>query len=350
MDTTQPPPGAPPLPDRYTVVDRLAPGGTATLWRAYDGDLGREVVVKVPTSQEPTDRAALAHEARMTRKARGDGVPVVHDMDVQGPVPYFTMERVAGENLRATRSDHAVELPDRAAVLGIGIAKALQNVHFTDVVHRDIKPENLIMRPDGRIGIVDFANAVVLGTSPDRDRFAGWTPGYTAPERFTQGSGTGTPQSDLYAVGVIMRDMLTGGRTFPPTESPRATAMRQVEGDVRPTAEVRPDLPRPLTALVDQLMRVDPRQRPLHAGEVVSRLEGMLPDLRRAAEREVQSARGRNLAARGLRRLGSLHDVARSREASRDPASGPRPSERGHRRDEPRERGTARELHGFGPE
>lgn len=348
MDATQPPPGTPPLPDRYTVVGRLARGGAADVWRAHDRDLGREVVVKVPMSHEPSDRAALVHEARMTRKARGDGVPVVHDIDVDGPVPYLAMERVAGENLRAARDADTVEPPHHAAVFGIGIAKALQNVHFADVVHRDIKPENLIVRPDGRIGIVDFGNAVILGTPPDRDRSAGGTLGYTAPERYTAGSGTGTFQSDLYAVGVIMRDMLTGKRTFPPTEPRRATVIRQINGDVRPLAEVRPDLPRPLTVLTEQLMSVNPRERPLHAGEVVSRLEAMLPDLRRhAAESEVQSAQSK-LAGLGFTR--PTRPPAAARSDGPTPGPGAQQSTREHDRASPPPRGTWREPkhHGLG--
>ncbi|GAA4980044.1 hypothetical protein GCM10023205_56170 [Yinghuangia aomiensis] len=349
MDTTQPPPGAPPLPDRYTVVGHLARGGTADLWRAHDADLGREVVVKVPTSHEPADRAALAHEARMTRKARGDGVPVVHDIDVQGPVPYLAMERIAGENLRAARDEQTAEPPDRAAVFAIGIAKALQNVHFADVVHRDLKPENLVVRPDGRIGILDFGNAVILGTPRERDgdRFATGTPGYTAPERLIPGNSAGTFQSDLYVLGVIMRDMLTGEHAFPPTESRRATVIRQIDGDVRPLAEVRPDLPRPLTTLVDQLMSVNPRERPLHAGEVVSRLEGMLPDLRRAAEREATRARASRLAVQGFARLGRPPAVRQDGTPPGPRTHEPTPE---HDRAPPPTRGAVREPrdHGFG--
>ncbi|MGR7001446.1 hypothetical protein ACU686_30940 [Yinghuangia aomiensis] len=244
MDTTQPLPAHRRSLERYTVVGRLARGGSADLWRAHDGDLDREVVVKVPTSHEPSDRAALAHEARMTRKARGDGVPVVprHRRPRAGPRLHHGPHR--GREHRAATSEGTVEPPDRAALFGIGIAKALQNVHFADVVHRDIKPENLVVRPDGRDRHHRLRQrgdpGSALGPGPVRHRDCRLYRARAPHRRQRRGH---VPVGPLRGGRHHARHARTGERTFPPTEPRRATVIRQIDGDVRPWPRSAPTCP-----------------------------------------------------------------------------------------------------------
>ena len=260
--------------DRYRLVERLAFGGSAEVWRAHDEQLDRPVAVKRLHPHLLPDESSRKRLAVEARAAAGLSHPVIvdiYDVDATGEMPALVMELVEGESLSA-RIERAGPLdPRQAAGVAADIAEALFHAHQRGVVHRDVKPGNVLLASDGRTRLVDFGIAHSLAESAERLTMTGTVIGTMsamAPEQLA--GGPITPRTDLYGIGVVLYEALTGRPPYP-GGSPVAMADAQRAGPP-PMDGIDPTL----AGIVTACLAVEPENRPLHAGALAVALRAWL--------------------------------------------------------------------------
>ncbi|MFL6051335.1 MAG: serine/threonine-protein kinase [Actinoallomurus sp.] len=258
------------LGDRYRLVERIAVGGQGEVWRAEDTALGRPVALKLLRGEyadSPEFRHRFRLEARNAAALSHHCIAQVFDYD-EGrgdEPPYLVMEYVEGESLAATIARDAPMDPDRVLEVIVSAATALAVAHATGLVHRDVKPGNLLVGRDGSIKITDFGIARAVDAIPlTRTGMLMGTPLYLAPEQATGRQATGA--TDLYALGIIAFEMLTGR---PPYEGP-PTAVLVAHRDA-PLPELPASVPSGVRDLVRALTAKEPAMRPAGAAVVAER-------------------------------------------------------------------------------
>ncbi|MGQ0607669.1 MAG: serine/threonine-protein kinase [Chloroflexota bacterium] len=260
--------------DRYRLIERLAVGGSAEVWRAHDVQLDREVAVKrlhPHLLPDEASRRRLAAEARAAASLSHPVIVDVYDVDASGEAPALVMALVEGESLSA-RIDRDGPLTARqAASITADIAEALYHAHQRGVIHRDVKPGNVLLGKDGRTRLVDFGIAHSLAEASERLTVTGTVIGTLrsmAPEQLA--AGPITPRTDLYGLGVVLHEALTGRPPYA-SGSPVALAEEQRAG---PPSLDRVDPA--LAVLLASSLAYDPADRPLHAGAMASALRSWL--------------------------------------------------------------------------
>ena len=261
---------------RYRVRGLLGSGGMADVYDATDERLERPVALKVlrPEMAVRDDiRLRFQVEARAAAGLSHPNAVAVFDTGEHEGMPYLVMERLPGDTL----ADCLPEGPVDTAWLceaATGVLGALAAAHAAGIVHRDVKPGNILITADGRAKITDFGIAKSLGTGSDASdltrtgQLVG-TPAYVAPERLE--GHPATPQSDLFALGVVLYEALAGSKPFQ-GNSPIAVARAVVDGDYVPLAAVRPDLDPRLVAVVERAMARNPEDRFAAADEMAAAL------------------------------------------------------------------------------
>jgi serine/threonine protein kinase len=254
------------LGGRYTLLAVLGTGGMATVWRARDEMLGREVAVKVLSPQFAADPEFLARFEREARHAAAVSHPrlvTVFDCGVEGDTPFIVMELIAGRTLRQVLDETGVLPPGQAVTVAAAVCEGLEAAHAAGLVHRDITPANIVLN-GGDIKVLDFGIARADGTrAATATGTVLGTAAYLSPE---QASGqTSGPQSDLYSLGCVLFEMLTGRPPFT-AESTVGLAYRQVHDDPGPPSAWRPDVPARLDHVTALLLAKDPGARPPGAG------------------------------------------------------------------------------------
>ncbi|MGZ8513002.1 MAG: serine/threonine-protein kinase, partial [Candidatus Limnocylindria bacterium] len=200
--------------DRYRLVERIALGGTAEVWRAHDEQLDRQVAVKRLHPHLMPDEGSRRRLAAEARAAAGLSHPVivdVYDIDTEGESPAIVMELVDGESLATRIARDGALGPAEAARITADVADALYHAHQRGLVHRDVKPGNVLLSADGRTRLVDFGIARSLAESAERFTQAGTVMGTLsamAPEQLA--GGPIGPRTDLYGLGVVLHEALTG--------------------------------------------------------------------------------------------------------------------------------------------
>ncbi len=257
------------LGSRYTLTDRIAAGGMGDVWRATDSVLGREVAVKVmraSAAEDPTFAERFRDEARHSAGMSHQNIATVYDYGEDDGVAYLVMELVDGEPLSQMIARGPMN-PDQVRRIVGQAALALAAAHAAGVVHRDVKPANILITPDGRVKLTDFGIArAVDSASHTRTGEVLGTPQYLSPEQALGKGATGA--SDLYALGIITQEMLTGRKPFD-SGSAVATALAQVNDPPPPL----PDwVPSDLRRIVDQSLAKDPADRPSSAAAVAAAL------------------------------------------------------------------------------
>jgi serine/threonine-protein kinase len=251
------------LAGRYEITAPIATGGMGEVWRAVDRVLDRTVAAKVLKAEftgDPSFLTRFRNEARHTAALTHPNIASVYDYgetDSEGrSLAYLVMEYVEGEPLVTILAQEGRLSPERALdVLGQA-ADGLSAAHRAGVVHRDIKPGNLIVRPDGVVKLTDFGIARARDATPlTRTGMVVGTAQYLSPEQ-AQGYEV-TPASDVYSLGVLGYECLTGYRPFD-GDSQVAIALAQVS---RPPPPLPPDVPPSVRALIDRALAKDPRAR-----------------------------------------------------------------------------------------
>jgi serine/threonine-protein kinase len=252
------------LGGRYALRGVLGTGGMATVWRARDEVLGRDVAVKVLSPQYAADPGFLARFEREARHAAGLSHPhlvTVFDCGVDQGMPFIVMELVNGPTLRQVL-DQAGALPAGEAVsIAAAVCEGLDVAHGAGLVHRDIKPANIVLAAGGEVKVLDFGIARAEGGSATRTQVLG-TPAYLPPEQ-ASGQGAG-PQADLYSLGCVLFEMLTGAPPFS-ADSAVGLAYRHVHDDPGPPSARRPGLSGRLDQITARLLAKDPARRPVSA-------------------------------------------------------------------------------------
>jgi eukaryotic-like serine/threonine-protein kinase len=269
------------LAGRYRLDGRIAFGGVGEVWRAMDLVLGRPVAVKLlraEYAQHPEVLTRFRAEAKHAGSVSHPGIAQVYDYGEVGAAdsPYLVMELVEGPSLAGVLAAGPLNPADTMDVLAQAAA-GLQAAHAAGLVHRDIKPGNLLVGPVGQVKITDFGIAYAAWSAPiTRAGALVGTPAYLAPERIA--GGPATPASDLYALGVVGYQCLTGEAPFAGIP-PEATAAQR--------HRTLPPLPRTVPAgvagLVLELTARDPAARPASAGEVAVRASQLRDALTGAA-------------------------------------------------------------------
>ncbi|MDQ3691802.1 MAG: serine/threonine protein kinase [Chloroflexota bacterium] len=260
--------------DRYRLIERLAVGGSAEVWRAHDVQLDREVAVKrlhPHLLPDEASRLRLAAEARAAASLSHPVIVDIYDVDATGEAPALVMELVDGESLSA-RLDRGGPMTDReAAAVTADVAEALYHAHQRGVIHRDVKPGNVLLGKDGRTRLVDFGIAHSLAEASERLTVTGTVIGTLrsmAPEQLA--AGPITPRTDLYGLGVVLHEALTGRSPYT-AASPVALADEQRAG--LPNLDgIEPAL----ASVLASSLAYDPADRPLHAGAMASALRDWL--------------------------------------------------------------------------
>src|SRR6266487_3172422 len=262
---------------RYELVEVLGAGGMATVWRARDGVLHREVAVKLLSPQYAADPGFLARFEREARHAAAlshPGLVTIFDGGVTGDSPFIVMELVAGQTLRQVLDQAGTLAAAQAVRVAAAVCEALEAVHAAGLVHRDIKPANIVLS-GGRVKVLDFGIARAGGTSGGtRTQAVLGTAAYLSPEQ-ASGDPAG-PQSDLYSLGCVLFEMLTGTPPFT-ADTAVALAYRHVHDDPPPPSARLPGLPAALDQITGRLLAKDPAARPAGAAAARAHLLAAMP-------------------------------------------------------------------------
>ena len=264
---------------RYALSEPLGAGGMAEVFLAHDRKLGRDLALKVLREDYAKDAAFVSRFQREAVSAAALNHPHVVQVYDQGHAEdgrlYIAMEHVPGGNLKDLITRRGLLDPTEAAWLASQVAEALGAAHERGIVHRDVKPQNVLIDDAGDAKVADFGIALAASTSTTSgtNRVFG-TASYMSPEQ-AMGERVG-PESDLYSLGVVLYEMLTGTVPFA-AEGPLATAMKHVTEQPLPPRKRNPSVPEAMDALVMGLLAKTPENRYGSAAELVE-------DLRRSLE------------------------------------------------------------------
>lgn len=250
------------LANRYQILAKVGEGGMAQVYEARDNLLFRPVAIKVLREQYASDAEFVERfrrEAQAAASLSHPNVVNIYDVGQENGTHYIVMEYVKGRNLKEIIRDQG-PLPVKMAVnIAQGIAQALNHAHRHKLVHRDIKPHNILITEDGQVKVTDFgiARAASSVTLTQTGIVIG-SVHYFSPEQ-ARGQNV-EPQSDLYSLGVVLYEMVSGRLPFT-GESPISIAMQQIHEDPTPLREINPRVPAALEEVVAKAMAKDPKDR-----------------------------------------------------------------------------------------
>jgi hypothetical protein len=266
--------GAPGPPPRYELLEELGHGGMGVVYRARDTVLGRLVAVKMLRAGRATADGLLRfrREAQAVARLRHRHIVALHDFGEQDGGPFLVMPYVGGGNLSGRLADFAD--PRAAAALAEKVARAVQAAHEAGIVHRDLKPANVLLDEEGEPLVSDFGLAKFLDPGPGEGAtYTGQlvgTPAYMAPEQAAGHGHRATPATDVWALGVILYELLTGYKPFRGEGAEVAQRIQQ-EAPAAPRA-LRPGLDRALETVVLKCLEKEPARRYASAGALADDL------------------------------------------------------------------------------
>ena len=259
----------------YRLEEQLGKGGMAAVFRVERR--GERCALKRPLAaflEDPEFLERFLREAEIGRTLHHPNIIRIFERGDVGGVPYFTMELIEGETLQALVKRNGAITPRKAAGIVAQVAEALDYAHLKGVVHRDLKPSNIMILRDGTVKVMDYgiARARRFEGLTVTGAFLG-TPDYVAPET-AEGKGTDA-RSDLYSLGIVFYEMLTGKKPFV-GDTPFATLKKHCTEQPTPPSVVSPEIPRELEEIVLRLMSKDPADRYPGAEELLIALRSYL--------------------------------------------------------------------------
>ena len=283
----------------FRIVEKIGAGGMGVVYRAHDEQLDRDVAIKVLPPGSLADEGArkrFHQEALALSRINHPNIGTVHEFGSEGAVDYLVMEYVAGSTV--SEKVGGSPLPEKEILhLGLQLAEGLDAAHAHGVVHRDLKPNNLRVTPDGRLKILDFGLAKLLGPSSEGAATGSLTEAYAAPGTLPymapeQVSGEPVdPRSDLYAAGGVLYEMATGQRLFGPERDPMRLLHAILYEAPRPPSGSNPRISPALEGVILKCLEKKPEHRYQSAKELVADLRRlsagstMVPIQRREAPR-----------------------------------------------------------------
>lgn len=299
------------LAGRYQINGFIGEGGMSRVWRALDQNTGKNVAVKVLREEYSEDESFIRRFDREAQAASRMSHPnIVNLLDVgveEDGTRYLVMEYVQGKTLKRFIQESGALRPEIAAQIIIRVLAALQHAHQNGVVHRDIKPQNILIDKEGTVKVADFGIARMANaqTVSQTDESVMGSVYYFSPEQ-ARGAAVDA-RSDIYSVGVVFYEMLTGKVPFT-GDSPVAIAMQHLQTAPIPPAEVNPSVSSALDFVVLHAMEKKPRRRYQSAEEMLRdvRLAMEHPDTilaaREEAERREKAERERERKDKSVRR------------------------------------------------
>jgi serine/threonine protein kinase len=244
-----------PLAGRYAVGERLGSGGAADVLRAVDLTLGRPVAVKLfRPGGDPELEAGFAEEAELLARLQHPGLVTVYDAGVHGGRAFLVMQLVEGPTLRRRLQEEPLTLPATQRI-GARLSHALAHVHAAGIVHRDMKPSNILLDEDGMPHLTDFGIARLTdATTRTRSGTFTGTAAYMSPEQ-VRGDRPG-PESDVYALGLVLLECLTGEIEY------AGTALESAVARLHRAPAIPADLPAELRELLAAMTSSRPSERP----------------------------------------------------------------------------------------
>jgi serine/threonine protein kinase len=263
----------------YKILDKLGEGGMGVVYKAEDLFLHRTVALKFPPDIFARDegiRSRLLNEARMAASLLHPNVTVLYEVDEHEGHPFLVMEFVDGQTLRRFIDEHGPLPLETWIDLAIQLSEGVNAVHRKELIHRDIKTENILLSKAAEVKIVDCGLAARFVNSEGLAKTLGiaGTTAYMSPE---QARGDALDQrSDIFSVGVVLYELLTGRRPF---EADQSSALLYLiaNTDPLPLRTIRREIPAEVENIVLRALEKDPARRYQHMDE-------MLDDLRRAAQ------------------------------------------------------------------
>lgn len=267
----------------YRLFAPIGRGGMGQVWRAEAAEscpvpTGREVALKLLHRVSPEERRRAAREVAYLQALHHPGIVRVLDFGEHQGRSWIVMALVEGRRLDKVMGDEGPFASDRAARIAIGALEALHVAHLAGILHRDLKPGNLMLREDGQVVVLDFG----LAAAPEfesrltaSDTVIG-TPAYMSPEQAAGERAAISQRSDVYAIGAVLYEMVTGTAPFA-ADDPRALLRRVIEDPVAPPSLRRSGVPRDMETIILRAMAKDPLDRYRSA-------EAMASDLRRFLE------------------------------------------------------------------
>lgn len=265
------------LGNRYEIIEKVGNGGMATVYKATDKVLKRYVAVKILRDEFTTDEEFIKRfevEAQSAARLAHPNIVSIYDVGVDGNLYYIVMELIQGKTLKEIILEEKGPLPWKWSVnVAIQIASALEMAHKNNIIHRDIKPHNIIITEDGVAKVTDFGIAKAVSNSTITA--FGTTIGsvhYFSPEHAR--GGFTDAKSDLYSLGVVMYEMVTGRVPFD-ADTPVSVALKHMQEQPEEPIEVNPNVPIAINKIIMRALQKDTTLRYQTATE-------MLIDLRKA--------------------------------------------------------------------
>ena len=268
------------LDGRYRVDTMIATGGMSAVYRGLDLRLDRPVALKIMDSRYAGDNQFLTRfqrEARAVARLKDPGLVAVYDQGIDGQHPFLVMELIEGGTLRELLRERGPMPPHAVAAVLRPVLGGLAVAHRAGLVHRDIKPENVLISDDGDVKIADFglvravaeakitSTSVILGTAA-----------YLSPEQVS--TGDAGPRSDVYSVGILAYELLTGATPFT-GDSALAVAYQRMDNDVSPPSTVIAGVPAQFDDLVLQATAREPADRYADAQDMGAELDAIVDEL-----------------------------------------------------------------------
>ena len=278
------------LKDRYRLVKIIGQGGMAVVWRAEDTLLQRQVAIKILRDQYARDPEFLTRfrsEARSAASLNHPGIVGVYDVGEDDGRHYLVMEYVLGRDLKQIIREQAPLEPARTVRIATELAEAVGEAHRIGLVHRDIKPQNVLVSTDGRMKIADFGIArAIADAGMTQPGIVLGTVHYLAPEQ--AGGKAASPASDVYALGVVIYEMLAG--QVPHTaDSGVGVAMKILHEEPRPISEINSGVPEGLAEIVGRAMAREPGDRYQSSSELAEALNSYSDWLSGATQADFQA-------------------------------------------------------------
>ena len=268
------------LGNRYEIIEKIGNGGMATVYKATDKVLKRHVAVKILRDEFTTDEEFIRRfevEAQSAARLTHPNIVSIYDVGVDGNLYYIVMELIQGKTLKEIIIKEKGPLPWKWSInVAIQIASALEMAHRNNIIHRDIKPHNIIITEDGIAKVTDFGIAKAVSNSTITA--FGTTIGsvhYFSPEHAR--GGFTDAKSDLYSLGVVMYEMVTGRVPFD-ADTPVSVALKHMQEEPEEPIEVNPNVPTSVNKIIMKALQKDTSLRYQTASEMLVDLKKALKD------------------------------------------------------------------------
>ena len=266
---------------RYKILELIGGGGMSNVYLAHDVILDRDVAIKVLrynfTDEDELHRR-FQREASSATSLTHPNIVSIYDVGEEADMHYLVMEHVKGQTLKQYIQQHAPVSPKRAVTIMLQLTSAIAHAHQNQIIHRDIKPQNILMDEHGTVKITDFGIAMALSaTSFTKTNSVLGTVHYLSPEQAR--GGIATVKSDMYALGIVLYELLTGQLPFS-GESAVSIALKHLQAETPSVRKIVPSIPQSLENVVLKATAKDPKYRYLSVEAMREDLETVLDDTR----------------------------------------------------------------------